>query len=120
MAKLDCSYEHHLIVKDIFLEPGEEWTLRLPGWSMVLIKEGTGYWMNRQQNQELLPGSVLLVTERVEGSILASQLGGARLHIFRVEPHRLTGLITLREQRYFETAALRTELSLRIMPPESI
>lgn len=120
MAKLDYSYEHHLIVKELFLAPGEEWVLRSPGWSMILIKEGTGYWMNRQQNQELLPGSALLVTGRAEGCLLASQLGGAFLHIFRVEPHLLTGLITLREQRFFETAALKTELSLRIMPSESV
>jgi AraC-like DNA-binding protein len=119
MAKLDYSYEHHLIVKEIFLEPGQEWALRLPGWSMILIKEGTGYWMNRQQNQQLLLGAILLVTDRVEGSILASRLGGVLLHIFRVEPHRLTGLITLREQRYFEASAVRAELSLRILPPES-
>src|SRR5262249_46219786 len=88
-------------------------------WSMVLIREGMAYWMQRQQNRELLSGAVLLLTDRIEGIILASQLGGALLHIFRVEPQRLTGLITLREQRFFETAVFRAEFSLRLIPPES-
>ena len=119
MASLDTAYEPHLAMMELFIAPGEEWTPRSSGWSLIQIGSGTGYWLYPQLNQELAAGAVLLVGKHVEGTIRASQLGGARVRFFRVEPERLTGLVTLSEQRFFETAAGRKDLALRIHSPES-
>jgi AraC-like DNA-binding protein len=86
---------------------------------MIQVREGAAYWLNSQQNLELCLGAVLLLRPRIEGTILASQLGGALLNVFHVEPQRLTGLITLYEQRLFETAASRTGSTPPFMPPQS-
>jgi len=119
MAKFDYSYEHHLAVKEFSLRPGEEKGLQLHGWSMVLVKEGTVYWLDKQKNQQVDSGAVLFLKQGVEGTILASQLGGATLQVFRVEPQRLTGLITLHEQRWFETETHNKDFSPRLFPAQS-
>jgi AraC-like DNA-binding protein len=46
-------------------------------------------------------------------------LGGLSLCVFSVIPARLTGLITLGEQDFLETASARKEFSLRIFPPRN-
>jgi AraC-like DNA-binding protein len=119
MAKSDNSYEHHLVMKEICIRPGQDWPLQLSGWSMVLMREGVAYLRHQLRNQELARGAVLLAAQRPEGSILASQLGDASLHVFTLEPQRLTGLITLCEQRFFEAAASRCETPPQILPQQS-
>jgi len=115
--KLYGSYKPHLSVGELSLLPGAEWTPGLPGWSMILVASGSGYWLHPKFNRELATGTVLLRSPREQGSVRASQLGGLSLYYFMVDPERLIGLITLGEQRLFETAQFREELSLRILPP---
>ena len=55
----------------------------------------------------------------VQANIRASQLGGLSLHYFPVEPERLTGLITMEEQAFFETATFKEKHSVKIFPPQS-
>jgi AraC-like DNA-binding protein len=55
-------------------------------------------------NRELETGALLVAATSAPGSIRASQLGGMALYSFKVIPSRLTGLITLGEQHFFETA----------------
>ena len=113
------SYVSHLAVGEISLLPGGEWMPRFPGWSLILVGSGSGYWLHKESNQEVQPGTVLVITAHARGSIRASQLGGLSLFFFPVQPERLTGLITLNEQRVFETAASRKELSLQILAPDT-
>lgn len=88
---------------------------------MCQIESGTGYWMHSQLNQELETGTVLLLASEASGSIRASQLGGGlTLSFFKVEPARLTGLITLGEQMFFETAGFKESAPLKILPPQSL
>src|SRR5262245_39542878 len=98
MAKLDVAYEPHLTILDLQIAAGGEWVPRLRGWSVIQVHTGTGYWLHPEGNLELLPGSVLILAEGVGGNIRASQLSPAILRYFRVEPERLTGLMTLTEQ----------------------
>ena len=103
---------------ELTLLPETEWAPRLPGWVLCQITSGTGYWLHPQLNYELANGSVILFSARCGGSIRASQVGGARLLFFNVEPKRLTGLVTLGEQLYFETAAVRDKF--QIFPAHSV
>ena len=119
MAKLDVSYEPHLTLIDLEVPAGSEWAPGFRGWSVLQLLTGTGYWLHPVSNMELSPGSVLILAEGVEGIIRASQLSPATLRYFRVEPERLTGLMTLTEQRFFEAATTRRDLAARVRDPQS-
>ena len=117
MTKLDRSYAPHLFISEMPLPPGEEWTPGLAGWSLIQVGSGNGYWIGPQANRELPAGTVILLAPEVTGSLRASQLGGLSLCFFTIVPKRLTGLLTLGEQTFFETAASREELSFQAIPP---
>ena len=117
MKKTERIYEPHLAVREFSVPPGGEWSPRSPGWSLIQIGRGTGYFLQPQSSLELETGTVLLVAGPAQGSIRASQLGGMFLYSFSVTPARLTGLITMGEQDFLEQAAFRKEFSLRILSP---
>ena len=119
MNRLDRLYEGHLTIRDFSVPAGGEWASRLSGWSVIQVGRGTGYYLHPQLNQELETGSVLLVTDAVEASIRASQLGELSFYAFSVTPARLTGIITLVEQGILKTAAARKENAIKILPPDS-
>lgn len=99
--------------------PGGEWPPRLPGWSLIQIGSGTGYWLQGQSSTELETGTVVLVAGGVPGRVRASQLNGMSLFFFNVMPARLSGLITLGEQHFLKQAAARKELAVQFFPPRS-
>jgi len=107
----------HLVMRALYLSPGDEWRPQLPGWLFIHVRSGTGYCLEKQLNLELPPGACLLLSHQIDVSIRASQLGAMNLSFFRVVPELLTGLITLGEQSFFETAATRRELSCQFLAP---
>ncbi len=118
MTKLDRLYEPHLVIKELSLLPGLEWAPRFPGWSLIQVASGSGYFLQPRTNQELESGMVLVLAGEAQGYIIrASQLGGLTLHFFPVELDRLAGLITLHEQVFFEAAAGKEKQAVRILPP---
>jgi AraC-like DNA-binding protein len=46
-------------------------------------------------------------------------LGGVSLRFFRLDPERLTALVSLNEQNFFQQAAGREEFALRLLSPDS-
>jgi AraC-like DNA-binding protein len=119
MKKSNSTYEPHLAIKDFSISPKGEWAPRFSGWSFLQVRQGSGYYLQSQLNQELEAGTVLLVGEAVTGKIRASQLCELSLCVFSIIPARLTGLVTLSEQRFLELAAARKESSLQIFSPQS-
>jgi AraC-like DNA-binding protein len=119
MTRMDRSYEPHLVIKELSLLPGLEWVPRSTGWTLIQITSGTGYFLQPRVNQELEPGMVILAAADAQGSIRASQLGELSFCFYPVELERLTGLITLDEQAFFETAAFKEKHSVKIFPPNS-
>ena len=111
------SFEPHLAVKEVALPPGEEWTVPTPGWSFLRVTRGGGYWLHPRMNYDLIPGSVLVISDRAKGVVRASQLGEAVIHYFRLQPERLTGLVTLGEQQFFQRAATQDHLTARLFDP---
>jgi AraC-like DNA-binding protein len=119
MKKPDYTYEPHLVVGEFSLPPMGEWSPRLAGWSLMQVRQGTGYFLQSELNREMEPGTVILMAADVQGCIRASQLGGLSLLSFTVKPTRLIGLMTLSEQGLFEMAASRKESALQIFPPQN-
>ena len=119
MKKPESGYEPHLAMREFSVPPGGEWTPRSPGWSLIQIEQGSGYFLQPQSSLELGTGTALLLPGHAQGSIRASQLGGLSLYSFSVIPARLTGLITLGEQDFLEQAASRKDFPPRILPPQN-
>jgi AraC-like DNA-binding protein len=115
--KPKLSFEPHLIVKEMALPPGTEWAVQSPGWSFLHVSSGAGYWLHPLSNYDLVTGSVLVISERANGVIRASQLGPVVFHYFRLQPERLTGLVTLGEQQYLQRAATQDRLAARLFAP---
>ncbi len=114
MTSTDHSYEPHLELCELSLAPGSEWMPRPSGWSLCQVDSGAGYWLHPDANQELLPGTLILRNGPSPGKIRASQLGSLSLRFFHVEPSRLTGLLSLGEQEFLETAS--TGEKVHILP----
>jgi AraC-like DNA-binding protein len=117
--KLNGSYEPQLVIKAVELPSGGEWSPQFPGWSVIHVSAGTGYWLHPRINCELAAGAVLLLSDQIRGCIRASQMGKLRLHFFRTEPRKLTGLVTMAEQTMLENAAADEKFSLRVIPPNA-
>jgi len=108
------TFEPHLVLKQISLLPGSELKLQGRGWCLLYVSSGIGYWLHPRAPYELLPGSVLVALERAPGTIRASQVSALSLQFFRIEPDRLTGLITWGEQKLLERLAAREPFATRV------
>lgn len=109
------SFEPHLVIREFSLPPSGEWTPRAAGWSLIQVKEGAGYYLDAGFNREMETGAVLVNVGEASGRIRASQLSGVSLRWFNVIPARLTGLLALNEQRFFESAKTDKQFSTRII-----
>ena len=107
-----------MTLREITLRPGTEWTPHWVSWTLIHVTEGAGYCLQLDCNQDLENGSLLLINGEMPGVIRASNLSPLTLHAFTVMPTRLTGLLTLSEQSFFQAAATRKDLTLKIFPPQ--
>jgi AraC-like DNA-binding protein len=72
-------------------------------------------------NADLEIGSVLISSPRAQGLLRASQVAGASIDSFQLNPERLAGLVSLGEQRFFQSAATSEEFSFRAFhPPHAV
>lgn len=117
MSKLASLYESHLTLREVSLLPGTEWQPALPGWSLIQVGSGTGYWLQSQTRTELETGAVVLTAGNSSGCVRASLLGDLNLQCFNVIPSRLTGLFTLGEQDSLKQAACRRGLASQVLAP---
>ncbi len=119
MKKPDELYNEHLLIREFSVLPGEEWVPKFPGWSLIQVGSGSGYWLQEQSSTELEAGTVLPVAGNTPGRLRASQLNGMGLYAFDVMPARLTGLITLGEQDFLKQAASGREFALQVFAPDN-
>jgi AraC-like DNA-binding protein len=110
--------EPHLVMQGISLSPGAEWRPQSTGWLFIQVRSGIGYCLEKHLNMELTTGAVLVLSQKLDVSIRASQLDGMNLSFFRVVPELLTGLISLGEQPFFQSAETRCELSHQLLAPD--
>jgi AraC-like DNA-binding protein len=117
--KPNGSYEPQLVINELALPPGGEWSPQLPGWLVIHVNSGVGYWLHPRLNSELQTGAVVLLSDQIHGCVRASQVGELRLHFFHMEPGKLTGLLSLADQALMQNAAGDEKLALRLLPPDA-
>src|SRR6267154_2887719 len=100
-------FEPHLVLNQVALPPAGEWTPESPGWVFAHITAGQAYSIHTLKSQQLETGSVVAFPRTDKGYLRASQLDGASLHFFHVEPERLVGLVSLGDQEFLREAARR-------------
>ncbi len=82
---------------------------------MVRVAEGVGYWLQPgAAARQLSVGDGLLVSNRSNGVLRASQLGPLKLQFFSVQPQYLNGLLTVAEWHQLEVApdSLTSQVSI--------
>jgi len=100
--------ERHLILQEVILHPSGEWTPPAPGWIVVRVADGIGYWLQGGGARELKAGDGFVTTEISHLVLRASQLGPMKLEFFCVQPQFLNGLITVTEGHQLEQAEKNT------------
>jgi AraC-like DNA-binding protein len=116
--KPDRLYSPHLVLNEVCLPPGGEWNPPLSPWSFIFVSSGVGYWLHPRLNQELPVGTAIVLSDRAKGYIRASQLEALVLHYYRLEPAKLSGLVTLAEQRFLQEATAEERFSARFFSPD--
>lgn len=94
-----------------------EWTPHFRGWCLLRIQSGISYWQEPNGTREIAAGSALVLTQAARGGLCASQLSEVDITYFCLEPEKLTGLLSLSEQRSFKMAASLENSSPRVLPP---
>lgn len=115
--RVDRSYQQHLVVNEVALAPGREWAPQLRGWAFIYLAYGVGYWLHPRSNHQLPTGAVLVLSDQAQGCFRTSQLGQAVLQYFHIKPERLTGLVTLGDQRFLQNASRQDRFSFRVFAP---
>lgn len=104
------------MLHEAILPPAAEWLGEFSGWCFVRVSHGFGYAMQGSLVEELVEGC-LVVTPHARSLVFrASQIGGLRLHWFRLCPASLAGFFTLYEKHYLEFVALKTNSNPRRFP----
>jgi len=106
------------MIREIKLPQGGEWRPQFRGWCLAQIKSGICYWQEPGGAREIRAGSVLVRTREARGALCASQLSGVEIAYFCLEPEKLTGLLSLGEQRCIKRAAATEKWSMRVLAPE--
>lgn len=119
MEKQSRPYESQLTIREQSVPVGREWALHSPGWTVIQIRSGSGYYLQRELNRRLEAEAVLLASSGFSGSLRASQLGALSFCTFSIIPARLTGLLTLVELNQLEAAATRKAELVEIQQPGS-
>src|ERR1043166_7862168 len=91
-----------LVLNQLVLLPGAEWRPNLPGWGLIRVSRGLGYWVQRGGHADLSCGSALILSERAQGVIRCSQLCEMILYYFFVQPEKLSGILTPTEQQILD------------------
>ncbi|MGA2173952.1 MAG: helix-turn-helix transcriptional regulator [Verrucomicrobiota bacterium] len=105
------------MVKELTLPKSDEWMPRFRGWCFLQIISGVSYWQHPDGPREIPAGASLLLTKDAEGGLRASQLSEVAISYFCVEPEKLTGLLSLSEQRSLTLAAAHDHADIRVLPP---
>jgi AraC-like DNA-binding protein len=111
------AFAPHLVILQHQLPAGAEWMPEPGGWTFLQIRSGISYWQQPGEALEIPAGSTLVLTGEAPGALRASRLGEVTIHSFRLEPGKLTGLLTLTDEHALKKAAAREPSGFRILPP---
>ena len=110
------TFEPHLLIHEITLPRGGEWTPSFGGWALVQINSGISYWRHAEGTRELPAGSCLVLAGGTSGVLLASQLNEVVINHVCLRPDRLAGLLSLPEQESLARAVASQKNLVRMLP----
>ena len=108
-------FDPQLALNQILLLPGGEWMPRTGGWSFIRVHQGLGYWLHPRTSRELACGSILVLSDFMDGTIRASKICELDLRYFHVEPEKLSGILTLAEQRILHELKQKEEYAIHFL-----
>lgn len=106
----------HLLLQDIKLSAGQEWSDEGEAWRFVRLEHGAAYWLGVPKPRCLVEGELLVIPPGTVGVVRASQLNEVLLHGFGFTPDLLCGLLTLAERRFFERGAPSRQSEVQFLP----
>ncbi len=106
-------YANYLCPDRIELGASGEWVPEFPGWCLLQLKAGEGYWLGAGLARALHTGEVVVLLPLREGLFRASQLGPATLDYFRFYPELISSLLAPAESDALEAASRSPEASIR-------
>ncbi|MDB6021320.1 MAG: hypothetical protein JWQ04_1177 [Pedosphaera sp.] len=109
-------YQDHLFLHEVDLSAGGERSFASPGWCVVRLSGGVGYYFFDGQFKEIAVGELLAVPPGKTVVLRASQIGAITLHYFDFHPERLGPLLTLSEQKQFALLAELPAQAVRHLP----
>jgi AraC-like DNA-binding protein len=95
---------------------GAEWPVNTPLWVVLQLDCGVAYARSGQMNEELAPGSALVIPPDSPTTVLASLLGGAGVRGFSIKIGSLYGLLTVTERTCLEGEAAQGCAPFRQLP----
>lgn len=99
-------YNSHLVLHEVSVPAGTEWSASLPGWLLLRVRQGEGCAFRGKSPLLLVESDALTHAPGRPCRLRASQLGELRLQFFQIVPEMLTGTFTATERQHFERAAL--------------
>ena len=93
-----------MILQELILHPSGEWTPSAPGWTVVRVAEGIGYWLQGGGAREVNTGDGFAATDTSRLVLRASQIGELKLELYCVPPELLNGLLTVSEGHQLQLA----------------
>ena len=95
----------HLVLHEVSVPAATEWSVDLPGWLFVRVRQGEGYAFREKTPVLLSDGDALVHAPGRPCQVRASQLGELRIQFFQIFPELLAGTISATERQYLERAA---------------
>jgi len=107
--------QSHLMLQQIVVATSKDWTPEFPGWTMIRLGHGYGYWVEPGSSREIKIAEVVVTPAQARGQFRASCLADSVLQYFYVQPELLLWLLTLPEFRFLEGLAANPEKPVRII-----
>jgi hypothetical protein len=111
-------FEPHLVMRQLSLLPAGEWWPDSPGWLFAQVTSGEVCSVHPNMNQDLPTGAVIIFADSERGYLRANHSDGATVHHFLVDPARLLGLITFREQQSLMKISQQATHPPRVLWPD--
>lgn len=112
-------YANYLCLDRVELSASSEWAAEFPGWCILQIKTGQGYWLGAREPQALNTGDLVALLPLREGAFRASSLGSVTLDYFRFSPDLVSGLLAPAERDQLESLSRQSALAIRHLPATS-
>ncbi len=112
-------YANYLCLDRVEISASGEWTADFPGWCILQVKTGQGYWLGGGTPLVLNTGDIGALLPLREGLFRASQLAPVTLEYFRFSPDFVSSLLAPSERDCLEALSRQPSRAARFHSPSS-